>query len=282
MHASLIAAGSLAPDIVGALVRHPKLAKRYLAVEGHRALAANADVLPGVLTSLADPEIASRSDSPASSLSIASGKDALDDPPAGFGVIRARKVLAAGSRAAEQVDHETAAHVPRRESKEALEELDDGEVDDTDDPDLFTSPVGGGGFIGKWLKKMLSSARKTGSDGGGPPGADSPTHRTNSANRGAFAVSSTATASTEDVADVKTRRLQVPGVGRRPQELSAGLVHRARGRAADQGVGDRRPSTARSGCGVRSLGSAWACIVGIGSPKATTSTSTRQSRRASR
>ena len=52
-----------------------------------------------------------------------------------------------------------------------LEELDDGEVDDSDDPDMFTSPVGGGGFIGKWLKKMLSSARKTGS-GGGPPGAD--------------------------------------------------------------------------------------------------------------
>ena len=79
-----------------------------------------------------------------------------------------------------------------------LEELDDGEIDDSDDPDLFTSPVGGGGFIGKWLKKMLSSARKTGS-GGGPPGADTPTHRTNSANRGAYAVSSLASTSSEDV-----------------------------------------------------------------------------------
>ena len=103
------------------------------------------------------------------------------------------------------MDHETAGHVPRRESKEALEELDDGEVDDTDDPDLFTSPVGGGGFIGKWLKKMLSSARKSGGSGGGPPGADAPTHRTNSANRGAFAVSSTATVSSEEVADIKRR-----------------------------------------------------------------------------
>ena len=84
-----------------------------------------------------------------------------------------------------QVDHESHRTVPRRESKEALEELDDGEVDDTDDPDLFTSPVGGGGFIGKWLKKMLSSTRKSGGSGGGPPGADAPTHRTNSANRGA-------------------------------------------------------------------------------------------------
>ena len=202
VHASLIAADSLAPDVVGALVRHPRLARRYLAIEGHRALAAIGDLLPGVLNSLADPEMASRSDSPASSLSIASGNDALDDPPTEFGVIRAKKVVAANGRAATQVDHESAAHVPRRESKEALEELDDGEVDDTDDPDLFTSPVGGGGFIGKWLKKMLSSARKSGGSGGGPPGADSPTHRTNSANRGAYAVSSTATVNTEEAGDI--------------------------------------------------------------------------------
>ena len=162
VHASLIAADSLAPEVVGALVRHPRVAKRYLAVEGHRALAANSDLLPGVLNSMADPDVASRSDSPATSLSIASSKDALSDPPAGFGVIRAKKIIAASSRAAEQVDHETAGHVPRRESTEALEELDDGEVDDTDDPDLFSSPVGGGGFIGKWMRKMLSSARKSG------------------------------------------------------------------------------------------------------------------------
>jgi nitric oxide reductase NorD protein len=202
VHASLIAADSLAPEVVGALVRHPRLARRYLAVEGHRALDAIGDLLPGVLNSLADPEMASRSDSPARSLSIASGKGVLDDPPAEFGVIRAKKVVAANGRAATQVDHESAAHVPRRESKEALEELDDGEVDDTDDPDLFTSPVGGGGFIGKWLKKMLSSARKSGGSGGGPPGADSPTHRTNTANRGAYAVSSTATVSTEEAGDI--------------------------------------------------------------------------------
>ena len=61
VHASLIAAGSLDPDVVGALVRHPRLAMRYLAVEGHRALADNSDLLPGVLTSLSDPDVAGRS-----------------------------------------------------------------------------------------------------------------------------------------------------------------------------------------------------------------------------
>src|SRR5258708_5450804 len=63
VHASLIAAESLDPDVVGPLVRHPRLARRYLAVEGHRALTTNGHLLPGVLMSLADPEVAGRSDS---------------------------------------------------------------------------------------------------------------------------------------------------------------------------------------------------------------------------
>jgi nitric oxide reductase activation protein len=45
---------------------------------------------------------------------------------------------------------------------------------------------------------MLSSVRKTGS-GGGPPGAETPTHRTNSGNRGLHAVSSLASASSEEL-----------------------------------------------------------------------------------
>jgi nitric oxide reductase NorD protein len=201
VQASMIASGSLEPGVVRPLVRHPRLARRYLAIEAHRALVSNADLLPRVLASLGDRDIASRSDSPATSLSIAAGRAAVEDPAPGFGVIRAAKVLAASSRAAEQQDQESPQHVPRvrrnQTSTDELEELDDGDTDDSDDPDLFTSPVGGGGFIGKWLKKMLSSARKTGS-GGGPPGADTPTHRTNSANRGLHAVSSLASVSSED------------------------------------------------------------------------------------
>jgi len=258
VHASLIAADSLTPEIVGALLRHPRSTKRYLTIEGHRALAANGEVLPGVLSSLADPGIASRSDSPASSLSIASGKDALDETPTAFGVIRARKVLAAGGRASAMVDQETAAHVPRRDSKEALEELDDGEVDDSDDPDLFSNPVGGGGFIGKWLKKMLSSARKTGGSGGGPPGADSPTHRTNSANRGAYAVSSTARASAEEVTDIAAHGFKYPewDADRRSYRPDWCTVREVEPRikasaddAIDAAIGVRRP-LARLGMGL--------------------------------
>jgi len=202
VHASMLAAGSLDPGVVRPLVRHPRLARRFLAIEGHRALIANSQLLPGVLASVADRRIAGRSDSPAGSLSIAAGRTVIDDPAPEFGVIRAAKVLAASSQSAKVQDQETPGHVPRRGGPKELEEFDDDEIDDSDDPDMFTSPVGGGGFIGKWLKKMLSSARKTGS-GGGPPGADNPTHRTNSANRGLHAVSSLASTSSEDGDDHK-------------------------------------------------------------------------------
>ena len=211
--ASMIAAGSVEPDSVRALVRHSRLARRYLAIEGHRALVVNADVLPRMLATLGDPEIAKRSNSPAESMSLASGKTAIDDPPAEFGIIRASKLLAASAHVAGHTEEGPPAHVPRSLEAQELSELDDGEVDDSDDPDLFSSPVGGGGFIGKWLKKMLSSSRKTGS-GGGPPGADNPTHRTNSAKRGVNAVSSLASASNESVidheADLRSRGVKYP------------------------------------------------------------------------
>ena len=104
VHASLISADSLANDVVDSLVRHPRLARRYLAVEGHRALAANSALLPTILTSLFDPEVAGISNSPEDSLSIASTKTVFGDPPAAFGVIRAKKVMTANTRAAVQAE----------------------------------------------------------------------------------------------------------------------------------------------------------------------------------
>jgi nitric oxide reductase NorD protein len=213
VQASMIAAGSLDLDAVRPLVRHPRLARRYLAIEAHRALVANGDLLPRILASLGNRDIASRSDSPAASLSIAEGRTSIDDPAAEFGVIRATKVLAC-ARAARQPDEADPRHIPRdrrsQERAKELQELDDSAIDDSDDPDLFTSPVGGGGFIGKWLKKLLSSARKTGS-GGGPPGADTSTHRTYSGTRGLYAVSSLASTSGEDVGDVEDHDAQTDG-----------------------------------------------------------------------
>ncbi|CQD24191.1 nitric oxide reductase activation protein [Mycolicibacterium conceptionense] len=208
VQAALIGAGSLNPDVVRHLVRHRRLARRYLAVEGHRALWIHRALLPKTLGALADRTIAARSDSAAASLAIARGRDVLDAPPAGFGVIAAKKVLTACATA-RPADQQPAGHVPRREGVHELEEISNDEVDDSDEPDLFSSPVGGGGALGKWLKKLLSSTRKRGA-GGGPPGADMPTHRTNSTRRGIHAVSSSATTSSEDVADIRTDGVRYP------------------------------------------------------------------------
>ena len=92
------------------------------------------------MTSLFDPEVAGRSNSPEDSLSIASTKTAFGDPPAAFGVIRAKKLMAANTRAAVQAEGRTSGHVPRRQAREPLEELDDGEVDDTRRPGSVHQP----------------------------------------------------------------------------------------------------------------------------------------------
>lgn len=197
VQSSMIAAGSFDPGALRALVRHPTWARRYLAIEGHRALVANAHLLPGRLAALGNPDVAIRSASPADSLRIARGREPIDDPAPQFGVLRAARVLAANSAATHSDRAAGAQHAPRRRGAAEHEELDHGLTDESDDPDLFTGPVGGGGFIGRWLKRLLSSARKTGS-GGGPPGADAPTHRTGSGKRGAHAVSSLASARSEE------------------------------------------------------------------------------------
>ncbi len=211
VQASLIAAGSLAPDIIGALVRKPRLAERYLCAEGRRALRENAYLIPAALSDLLDKSPDPGSTSPADSLVLASSKIELPQPPTDFGVLRPKSVIAAQRSAATQADQHGAGHVPHKLAKAELEELDDGEIDDSGGADLFTSPVGGGGAIGNWLKKLLNSARSTDDSGGGPPGADTPTHRTNRSNRGARAVVSTASTGTPDeVVNLRPSRFTYP------------------------------------------------------------------------
>src|SRR5262249_51048535 len=90
VQASLLAAGSLDTDVVRRLTRRPALARRYLAVEGHRALAAIEGLLPPSVRSLIDSDVAARADSPAASLAAALGREAIAEPPDSFGTIHPR------------------------------------------------------------------------------------------------------------------------------------------------------------------------------------------------
>lgn len=186
VQACLVEAGSLDGEVMRRLGRRRALAARYLAIEGHRALAAGRELLPPAAAALIDEDLAARSDSPAASLALA--RTAREAPPEAFGVLRPGKLLAeskrhSGSDAAQ-------AHSPRHQ-RAPLAELDDDSAESADDtPDIFSSPVGGSGALGRLVAKMLEVTRRLG--GNGPPGADAPTHRTRSGVRGAGSVVSTA------------------------------------------------------------------------------------------
>jgi hypothetical protein len=192
VQASLLAAGSLEPEIARRLARRPALARRYLAVEGHRALAAMQSLLPPSVRPLIDTDPAARADSPAASLTAALGRAAIADPPDDFGAIQARQLLASARRAERAAA--TARHVPREPRDAQLGELDEDARSDEDEAldlttDLASSPVGSGGPLGWLLQRTLSAVRQL--KGGGPPGADAPTHQTRRGVRGADAVVST-------------------------------------------------------------------------------------------
>ena len=191
VQASLLAAGSFVPDVLRRLSRRPALARRYLAVEGHRALLANDDLLPAAARSLIDHAAAGRSTSPAESLALALSRDPIGEPPDSFGTIHVRRLLASAHRA---VKGETGGkHAPRAHDRAELAEFDDDHTDHSRDAvDLFSSPVGGGGVIGRLLQKVLGVVRRL--KGGGAPGADTPTHRTRAGTAGANSVVSIAVA----------------------------------------------------------------------------------------
>lgn len=189
VQASLLAAGSLEPEILRRLGRRATLAQRYLAVEGRRALACNEDLLPREMRPLLDPAAMPAADSALASLDMALGGDPVPDPPAEFGALRPRHMARTPADSAQP--GQSGRHIARKDQKHDLAELDDDAIDESDMQalDPFSSPVGGGGAVGKLLQRMMSRVRQLG--GAGQPGADSATHRTRSGTRGATSVLST-------------------------------------------------------------------------------------------
>lgn len=174
VQASLLSAGSLEPGLVRRLARRPHLARRYLAVEGHRALAVNEDVLPPIALRDLDREVAARSSSPEASLALAQERRAPSDAPRSFGTIDARRLLAERDR--NEVARSAAAPPPAAPGSDPRRELVELEDDDGGDDlgHLLSSPVGGGGAVGRLLGRLLSPVRDR--RGGAPPGADAPSH----------------------------------------------------------------------------------------------------------
>jgi hypothetical protein len=248
VQASLLAAGSLQREIVRRLARRPALARRYLAIEGHRALATNEDLLPLSVRPLIDRDVAALTDSPVASLAAARSREALAQLPAVFGAIRVRKLLSSKDKS-----HTTGEHIPRQQGDQVLADLED----DNSGVDIFSSPVGGGGALGRLFQKMLGVVRRLGE--GGQPGADAPTHRKRSAPRGgASAVVSNRIAPAVDGVAEETGGTKYPewDVYRRRYRPDWCTVHEVEPQPADStptgtwgGYGLRRP-LARLGLGL--------------------------------
>jgi nitric oxide reductase NorD protein len=167
VQASLVAAGSLEPGVARRLAGRPTLTRRYLAVEGHRALTANEDLLPRPVRSLIDRHAAARADSPAASLALALGREAVADPPASFGAIRPRRLLASSDRrqavpAPEAGPGRWRSNVWRQHDEDA-ETGGPGEV-----LEFFLSLGAGRGAVALLLRRMLRLGRQP---AGGPLGA---------------------------------------------------------------------------------------------------------------
>jgi nitric oxide reductase NorD protein len=197
VQAALLAADSLDHAIIKQLAKKPALTKRYLAVEADRALTAIELLLPPSVISFLTLKQMYVTGSALESLQVARNTQFIAEPPDIFGMILPRELLAAQR----QEGRSTSAgqHIPRSQQPKPLKELSDHTNEDDDASADFSSPVGGGGGIGKLLQKMFNMVRNVKS--GGSPGADAATHWSRAGTRGrARAVQSSATA--EAAADV--------------------------------------------------------------------------------
>ena len=126
VQASLLASGSLDPTIVSGLHRPPAVARRYLAVEGHRALAEQEQLLPPVVRRVGDHGVAESSASPEASAVRARQRDPLAPPPVAFGELRIKPLLVAAERSQSAAASSGPTHVPPKRQSSDLDTLEEG------------------------------------------------------------------------------------------------------------------------------------------------------------
>ena len=169
VQAALLACGSLAPELARRMSGRPGLANRYLAVEGWRALAAMAGILPGVPIVAEARRHDPRSSSPEESLQLAIGRTPLPDPPELFGVIRPRRLL---NVLAEEQESQGGAPTPADLARRDIAEDLMAETDEDDETEsigkimkLFQSPLQSP--LAQWLSKKMGAGRDPGDGAGG-------------------------------------------------------------------------------------------------------------------
>lgn len=148
LQGALLAAGSLQPQLTRALLVRPRLTRRYLALEGHRALHVLAARLPLAATLCPDhPPASSGADQ---SLAIAKSRRMIPDPPEWFGVIKPQRPTPRS--AAPDVHFEAA------DPEEPDDPDDDNATEESKILKLFEAPAMTVKSLSEFLRKLLGSS----------------------------------------------------------------------------------------------------------------------------
>lgn len=165
VQSALLGAGSLDRWLVKRLRARPALARRYLTLEAHRALA---ELAPTVaLAAALCPDGEPRTATADHSLEMARGTSPIADPPAWFGVIRPTQLLASSDR--------RAAPATDADLRTAIELVAAREPDDEDDDaseeskilKLFENPLFSSRALMDFLRKLLGETPSRGDDSSG-------------------------------------------------------------------------------------------------------------------
>ncbi|OCB08470.1 nitric oxide reductase activation protein NorD [Mycobacterium intracellulare] len=165
VQAALLGAGSLDRRLVKRLRGRPAIARRYLALEGHRVLA---ELAPTVaLAAALRPDGEPRTATAVGSLEMARGTSRIADPPAWFGVIRPAQLLASsdsGAAPATDTNLRTAIElVPEREP----DDEDEAASEESKVLKLFENPLFSSRALMDFLRKLLGEAPSRGDDPSG-------------------------------------------------------------------------------------------------------------------
>ncbi|KUI01958.1 VWA domain-containing protein [Mycobacterium sp. IS-3022] len=162
VQAALLGAGSLDPRLVKGLRARATVARRYLALEGHRVLTELAQQIP--LDAALLPDGGPGTATPDESLEVAKGRAEVADPPEWFGVIKPSRLLGSSAGPGGQATNKDLQL--QFEPIDMPESGDDDEDDEDDGPSdeskilkLFQSPLFNNQTLSDYFRKMFGGKR---------------------------------------------------------------------------------------------------------------------------
>ena len=170
VQAALLGAGSLDHALVMALRRRPKMARRYLALEGRRVLAARAARIP--LAAALRPDGEPTTSTADESLEVARGRSTVADPPEWFGVIRPSRLLGAPPGSSTRAsDNDLGLEFEPTDVPEADDDGDREKREESKILRLFENPLFKSNALTDFFYKLFGASR---SAGDGAPGGEMP------------------------------------------------------------------------------------------------------------